>query len=255
MIETPPDFTTRTALEKAASDNGWRVKLPYEGGWVARRSTTAPGQIWLAAAGPNGPWFAALDRADVARALDAPAADLPGPGVARFTVADRDEFDDLVRRIYELARALPPEPLETFRRRLERAPPGATEALREVRQRVGQEVFREALMDLWSGRCPMTGITDPALLRASHMKPWADCTSDAERLDPFNGLLLSALWDAAFDRGLVSFTDDGRALFSPRLSAAARARLEPDAAQALPLRPEHLPWLAWHRDRVFLAFS
>lgn len=250
-IETPPSIITRTVLAKAAFDNGWRFELPDEGGWIARRSTTAKGQIWLAAAGLHGPWFVALDRADVAAQLDAPPADLPGPGVARFVVDDRDDLHALVRRIYELARALPPEPIETYRRRLERAPPDTTEALYEVHQRVGQEVFREALMDLWGGRCPMTGITDPELLRASHMKPWADCASDAERLDPFNGLLLSALWDAAFDRGLVTFTEEGRAVFSSRLSAPARARLEADAARPLPLRREHLPWLAWHREKVF----
>ena len=49
---------------------------------------------------------------------------------------------------------------------------------------------------------PLTGITDEALLRASHIVAWADCETDALRLDVHNGLLLSALWDAAFDAGL-----------------------------------------------------
>ena len=69
-------------------------------------------------------------------------------------------------------------------------------------------------MDYWGGRCPITGITEPALLRASHIVPWADC-DDAQRLDVHNGLLLSALWDAAFDTGLVSFADDGTASPAP----------------------------------------
>jgi HNH endonuclease len=85
--------------------------------------------------------------------------------------------------------------------------PQTTEAERLVIQRVGQDVFREALLDYWGGRCPLTGITEPALLRASHIRPWAGCT-DEQRLDVHNGLLLSALWDAAFDRGLISFADD-----------------------------------------------
>jgi predicted restriction endonuclease len=72
-------------------------------------------------------------------------------------------------------------------------------------------------MDCWGGRCPLTGITETALLRASHIVPWADCT-DERRLDVHNGLLLSALWDAAFDGGLVSFADDGTVLASPQLS-------------------------------------
>ena len=71
----------------------------------------------------------------------------------------------------------------------------------------------------------LTGITDPALLRASHIIPWSDC-SDEQRLDVHNGLLLSALWDTAFDCGLVSFADDGTVLASPQLSQRARAALD-----------------------------
>lgn len=80
-------------------------------------------------------------------------------------------------------------------------------------------------MDYWQSCCPLSGITDTALLRASHIIPWSECDSDAERLDIRNGLLLSALWDAAFDRALVSFYDDGKPKFSPTLSEAARAEL------------------------------
>jgi len=97
-------------------------------------------------------------------------------------------------------------------------------AERLVIQRIGQNVFRDALMDYWGGRCPLTGITEPALLRASHIIPWSDC-DDAQRLDVHNGLLLSALWDAAFDQGLVSFADDGSPLVGPQLSEAARKTL------------------------------
>jgi putative restriction endonuclease len=100
-----------------------------------------------------------------------------------------------------------------------------------VIQRIGQDVFRDALMDYWGGRCPMTGITEPELLRASHIVAWADCT-DEQRLDVHNGLLLSALWDAAFDKGLVSFADDGTPLASPRLSRAAREALGIEAGTA-----------------------
>lgn len=101
-----------------------------------------------------------------------------------------------------------------------------TEAERLVVQRVGQGIFREALLAYWGGRCPMTGISDPALLRASHIVPWSQCDNDAHRLDVHNGLLLSALWDAAFDAGLVSFTDDGSVLFSSKLTPDARGVLK-----------------------------
>ena len=123
------------------------------------------------------------------------------------------------------------------------------EAERMVIQRIGQDVFREALIDYWGGRCPITGITDRALLRASHIVSWADC-SDAQRLDVHNGLLLSALWDAAFDRGLISFADDGVVLLSPQLSESARQALGIAAAPRLAgLRDEHRANLARHRAR------
>ena len=78
---------------------------------------------------------------------------------------------------------------------------------------------------------------------------------DALRLDVYNGLLLSALWDAAFDTGLVSFADDGSVLSSPELSPAARTVLGIERAPRLPrLRDDHLTNLAAHRVRHgFLA--
>jgi predicted restriction endonuclease len=115
---------------------------------------------------------------------------------------------------------------------------------------VGQDIFRQALMKYWNGRCPLTGITDPALLRASHIVPWSECESDAQRLDVHNGLLLSALWDAAFDAGLVSFYDDGRVLRSPALSPAAAARLEIESTNPLRLTDGHRANLVQHRARL-----
>lgn len=100
-------------------------------------------------------------------------------------------------------------------------------------------------MAYWQARCPMTGIADKALLRALHIKPRKDCESDAERLDVHNGLLLSALWDAAFDSGLVSFDDSGAPLLSPLLGAEAKALLRWE--EALPLSEMHRQKLAWHR--------
>ena len=115
-------------------------------------------------------------------------------------------------------------------------------------QRVGQGLFRAALLDYWGGRCPLTGIADPALLRASHIVPWAACRDDAQRLDAHNGLLLSALWDAAFDAGLVSFTGEGAVLVGPALSPDARAVLRVDDAPGLTgLLPAHGANLRDHR--------
>jgi predicted restriction endonuclease len=95
----------------------------------------------------------------------------------------------------------------------------------------------------------LTGISDTALLRASHIVPWKDCASDAERLDVHNGLLLSALWDAAFDRGLATFDDDGHPLLSAKLSETARAELR--WQNSVTLTDKHRARLAMHRSAVF----
>jgi putative restriction endonuclease len=79
--------------------------------------------------------------------------------------------------------------------------------------------------------------------------PWSEC-DDAQQLDVHNGLLLSALWDAAFDAGLVSFADDGTVLASPKLSPASRRALVIESVPLLPnLREAHLTNLAVHRAR------
>ena len=98
-------------------------------------------------------------------------------------------------------------------------------------------------------QCPLTGISDQDLLRASHIIPWSQCQNDGTRLDVYNGLLLSALWDAAFDRGLVTFNATGQPQFSPRLSRAGQAELR--WQEPIPLTPKHQTHLAWHRQYVF----
>jgi hypothetical protein len=133
------------------------------------------------------------------------ATDLSGaPGGTTFSLVTLEELHHALDRTYRLSVSLPDAPLQKFLSETSGAP-RSTEAERFVIQRVGQDVFRQALMKYWNGCCPLTGITDPALLRASHIVPWSECETDAQRLDVHNGLLLSALWDAAFDSGLVSF--------------------------------------------------
>lgn len=115
---------------------------------------------------------------------------------------------------------------------------------------LGQNVFREALLEYWNGRCPMTGITEKELLRASHIVAWSECDNDAQRLDVHNGILLSGLWDLAFDCGLVSFADDGEVLASPKLGDATRDALGLDQNGRLTgLTPAHAVNLARHRAR------
>jgi hypothetical protein len=204
--------------------------------------------VWIAGISEVGPWLLSLGHSGVATEIGAlPASLEPGPGQATFALPNLTQLHAALDRAYKLAVSLPEVPLDRFRARTAGLP-RTTEAERTVIQRIGQDIFRDALIDYWSERCPMTGITERALLRASHIKPWADCT-DAERLDVHNGLLLSALWDAAFDRGLVSFADDGSVLVSPRLGEKEREAL--GLAKALPLQGlgnAHRANLLFHRN-------
>jgi hypothetical protein len=127
-----------------------------------------------------------------------------------------------------------------------------TERERLQAARIGQGQFRDALMIYWKGVCPVAGVDHAGLLRASHIKAWRDA-SNAERLDPFNGLLLCAHVDALFDKHLVTFEDDGRIMISSQVSAENRARLGLDpAARIRGLDARHARYLAHHRAR-FLA--
>jgi predicted restriction endonuclease len=98
----------------------------------------------------------------------------------------------------------------------------------------------------------VTGLAVHSLLRASHVKPWAKCISDDERLDVFNGLLLAPTLDALFDGGWISFEDDGVMLTSALLPGAARVQLGLAADWRLAgLKPEHASYLAFHRRHEF----
>ena len=243
-----PTFIVRKALEKAAWDNGFRIVGETVGSWLGFGSTTAFGRVWLAGSGDRGPWWLASDHLGiVAEFGEGVRAD--GPGLARYTFTDQGELYAALNRAYRLGLSLPDAPLTEFERET-RGLPQTTETERLTIERIGQGIFRRALVEYWDGRCAVTGINDPALLRASHIVPWAACTSDAQRLEVHNGLLLSALWDAAFDSGLVSFDDDGRALIGPDLSAEARSLLNPTSSLRRPPTREQREHLRTHRLTV-----
>lgn len=248
MIEAPQSFVVREECEKAAWQNGFR--RPFEGayGWAGFSSTTVPGAIQLGAAGPQGPWYLALDHAGVIEELALPSLELPGPGLSRHAFERLSDLYAALSHVYRLSSSLPDAPLRVFVETV-RMLPQTTEVERLVVQRIGQAIFRDSLMDYWQRRCPLTRISDAALLRASHIVPWKSCDSDSQRLDVHNGLLLSALWDAAFDRGLVTFMDDGSPVFSPALSDAARAELR--WCGKLPLTQQQRANVAWHRVNIF----
>jgi hypothetical protein len=245
-----------TRLEKAAVDNGFDLERGRDGDWLVFGSSHASLQIWLSALGETL-FLLALSRVDVFDALaplGVPFGDpLPKGAAAARGACDLPSLHRLVRRAFQLARALPDEPFKVF---LDKTAglPRATEAERLVVQRVGQDIFRERLLDYWEGRCAVTGLAVPDLLRASHIKPWADCESDAERLDAFNGLLLAPHLDAAFDRGFITVADNGTVVLSEALDREARQALDVERPmRVFNLADGHRRYLSWHQDRVFLG--
>lgn len=138
------------------------------------------------------------------------------------------------------------------------APAGETDVVRTVRARRVQSFFRAAVLTSYETRCAITGLAVPDLLVASHIIPWS--TSVERRADPTNGICLNALFDRAFDRGLVTFDDDFRVVVSRRLQAASStADLDCSLREAhghrmrLPKRlaPDPLA-LAYHRKHRFV---
>ena len=92
----------------------------------------------------------------------------------------------------------------------------------------------------------------PDLLRASHIKPWADCETDAGRLDVFNGLLLAPHLDAAFDSGFITIAEDGTVLLSDAFPSNARSALGLDGPLKIHgLHRAHERYMPWHRSKVF----
>lgn len=203
------------------------------------------------------PPAAALSQSPVAEALGelgaAHHAPIPTGANASLAVSNFHALRALVRRAFQLSRTLPDELLQVFVKKTA-ALPRTTEAERLVVQRVGQDVFRQGLLEFWEGRCAITGLAVPELLRASHIKPWADCTTDAERLDVHNGLLLAPHLDAAFDKGFITVDDDGSVAVSAVLGDEDRRLLQLDRALSVTaLTAEHKHYLEWHRNRVWRA--
>jgi putative restriction endonuclease len=124
-----------------------------------------------------------------------------------------------------------------------------------VKTRVNQNFFRQVILTNYHSKCTLTGIDMPALLIASHIIPWAE--NKEERLNPANGICLSALYDKAFDKHLISFDEDYRMILSTNLKEHCTkdyyqthfGKLE---GQEMILPSRGLPsmkFLGWHRNK------
>lgn len=125
-----------------------------------------------------------------------------------------------------------------------------------VSMRMNQEFFRNTLLANCNSRCCLTGLSNKTLLVATHIKPWKVSGPKTERLAPDNDLLLNALHDKAFDRGLITITKDLKIMVSsvvehetPEDEYLWRYNGEPIA---LPKRfAPRAEFIEYHNDMVF----
>lgn len=127
-----------------------------------------------------------------------------------------------------------------------------TEKEQLVKSRRGQGLFRSRLEQI-ENACRVTGVSNKALLIASHIKPWSE-SDNAERLDGNNGLLLSPHIDKLFDRGWITFTDAGDLLCAEHSIEQALQQWGVELPlNVAPFEPKQARYLAYHRDEIFRA--
>lgn len=131
-----------------------------------------------------------------------------------------------------------------------------------AKRRKGQDYFRRMILYNYGGRCALTGINVPQLLLASHIIPWADKSHQKDRLNPCNGICLSALYDKAFDKGFITISPDD---YTIQLSSALREYETQEyfdkqfgsfSGKQIAMPIDYKPnrdFLAYHRDHVFMG--
>ena len=249
-----------TLLRMAAVDAGFDIGPIADGSWLRFNTAGSLAAVWLNET--EAAYLVAVAPERVASevghvyAVEVWSGERPAASGAAWRCPSRVALGELLRRVAILGRVLPDQLLHQYNAvveaEIEKTLAESTlERTVEVRQRVGQDLYRKALMQYWNGQCAITGISIASFLRASHAKPWRDAT-DRERLDVHNGLLLAAHLDIAFDQGFIAVADDGIVLVSPRLPKREREVLGVDVPRCVEgLRPEHSPYLAWHREHLW----
>jgi hypothetical protein len=247
----------RSLVEKAGYENGFENVLENNESGVRLASSRHPVTVEITEGKNEGAWrlrFSKnLDIPELKRSLNKP---LFSPD--EISPWDRQTLAILLGRAAELGIALPNTPVKKYEEKIagflqENPSERGTEREQLVRQRIGQDLYREALMQYWKGSCAVTTVDIPQMLKASHAKPWKDCDTDSDRLNVYNGFLLSANLDSLFDAGLISFTDQGDIIYSSTISSFRILSI--GLSQNSRLRwidKRHLPYLVWHRENVFV---
>ena len=122
-----------------------------------------------------------------------------------------------------------------------------------VKARIGQGTFRRRVIEKYAGKCILSGISEPRLLIASHIRPWS-VSDNANRISSENGLLLNALYDKMFDLGLITFSDKAFLLISAEINPTNRVliNLKDNIEYPLKYTIESRHNMEYHRDMIFL---
>lgn len=141
-----------------------------------------------------------------------------------------------------------------------KTPPGL-DSIGLSHYRINQSFFRRSVLSAYNFTCCITGLTEPMLLIASHVKPWAKCTDGNERTDTSNGLCLNALHDRAFDKGMITLDEQLKVVVSASLKDAIpyevfmKYFIQYEGKQiTLPKRGRPAEtFLCYHRDNIFIG--
>lgn len=129
--------------------------------------------------------------------------------------------------------------------------------LRQVKTRINQSFFRQIVVTNYNGKCAISGIDLPELLVASHIIPWS--LNEKERLNPENGICFSSLYDKAFDKGLITLSDDYKIIISNDLRKSKEKEFFKDyfgiiegkqIIEPLKYLP-NLDFIKYHQDEIF----
>ncbi|HHP1041089.1 TPA: HNH endonuclease [Bacillus thuringiensis] len=124
-----------------------------------------------------------------------------------------------------------------------------TEKESVVKTRIGRSIFKKTLLAV-KKKCKLCGVSDERFLIASHIKPWSQ-SDNQERLDVNNGLLLCPNHDALFDKGYISFNEEGRILISESLDEATKVFLNVHESMNIRVNEKQQSYINWHRESIF----
>jgi hypothetical protein len=238
---------------------------PFESGATRKQSGAPRGwQVSVRFAELTRPWQPRDHAAELARLLPERHSPLRASGHPNATIylaamprkmatavrkAIGDEFDTLVEEITQRSGSHFPDEVaeERLLQRTDIDPPRKLELLRARR---GQGVYRVNLEKVETA-CRLTGLLDRRHLRAIHIKPWR-VSRDVEKLDGWNGLLLSPHLEHLFCRGYISFSDSGELLVSRYLNPAVLDKWGLQLPRYVDaFHPQQCSYLEYHREEVF----